>query len=86
MKEHDTQKFSYATFYARRIRRIFPALITILIFIFLLGWFSLFAYEFTQLAKHISGGGLFAANLIFWGEAGYFDAASNEKILQGFRR
>lgn len=81
MREHDAGRFSYKDFYARRIRRIFPALIIVLAFTLILGWFSLFADELMQLGKHIVGGGLFAANLVFWGEAGYFDTASNEKLL-----
>lgn len=81
MKEHDAHRFTYKDFYSRRIRRIFPALITVLSFTFILGWFSLFAEELAQLGKHIVGGGLFAANLVFWSEAGYFDTASNEKLL-----
>lgn len=81
MKEHEAGQFSYAGFYARRIRRIFPALILVLAFCYVLGWFSLFADEFAQLGKHVAGGGLFSANLVLWHEAGYFDQASEQKLL-----
>jgi len=39
--EKDT--FSFSEFYARRIRRIFPALILILVTCFIVGWFTLLA-------------------------------------------
>lgn len=35
--------FSFLEFYSRRIRRIFPALIIVLLGCFLIGWFSLLA-------------------------------------------
>lgn len=48
--------FSFAEFYARRIRRIFPALILVLIASYGFGWFALFADEYEQLSKHVAAG------------------------------
>ena len=47
--------FSFADFYARRVRRIFPALILVLVTSFVLGWCILFVSEYKQLGKHIAG-------------------------------
>lgn len=77
----DNNRFSYADFYARRIRRIFPALIAVLGSCWLLGWFSLFADEFKQLGKHIAAGSSFVANLVLWSESGYFDNVAETKPL-----
>ena len=79
----DLQKdqLSINDFYRRRIKRIFPALLTVLCFCFILGWFTLLADEFTQLNKHIAAGLAFVSNLVLLGESGYFDSASNGKIL-----
>ena len=55
--------FSFIDFYARRVRRIFPALILVLVTSFILGWCILFASEYKQLGKHIAGGAGFVANL-----------------------
>ncbi len=66
-------------FYARRIRRIFPALLVVFITFFTLGWFTLLADEFKQLSKHIAGGAGFLSNIIYWKESGYFDNSSELK-------
>jgi peptidoglycan/LPS O-acetylase OafA/YrhL len=73
--------FSFFEFYSRRIKRIFPALILVLIACFAFGWFVLLADEYKQLGKHIAGGAGFIANFIFWNESGYFDNASDTKPL-----
>ena len=73
--------FSFAEFYARRIKRIFPALVLVLIASFAFGWFSLLADEYKQLGKHIAGGAGFVANFVLWGESGYFDNAAETKPL-----
>src|SRR5262249_41917945 len=46
--------FSFADFYARRIRRIFPALLLMLIACYAFGYFALLADEFAQLGKHMA--------------------------------
>ncbi len=75
------KRFSFLEFYSRRIRRIFPALLLVLISVFAVGWFSLLADEFAELGKHIMGGAGFVANILFWRESGYFDTASHTKPL-----
>jgi peptidoglycan/LPS O-acetylase OafA/YrhL len=77
----DRNTFSFAEFYARRIRRIFPALIFVLIVCFVFGWFCLLTDEQKQLGKHIAAGAGFISNIVFWNEAGYFDNASDTKPL-----
>ncbi len=74
-------RFSFATFYARRIRRIFPALVVVLAAGYAAGWFVLYADPFEQLGKHIAGGAGFVANYVLWREAGYFDADADTKPL-----
>jgi len=73
--------FSYRDFYARRIKRIFPALILVLAASYALGWYLLLPDEFKQLGKHIAAGAGFVSNLVLWNEAGYFDKASYTKPL-----
>jgi len=68
-------------FYRRRIKRIFPALLVVILFCFVLGWLTLLADEFLSLNKHIAAGLAFISNLVLLGESGYFDSASNTKIL-----
>ena len=71
----------FLRFYARRIRRIFPALLVVLFASWAAGWLFLLTNEYTQLGKHIAGGAGFVANLLYWGEAGYFDSDAAAKPL-----
>ena len=73
--------FSFIEFYSRRIKRIFPALLVVLIASFALGWFVLFADEYKQLGWHIAGGAGFIENFLLWRESGYFDNAAETKPL-----
>ena len=73
--------FSFVEFYGRRIRRIFPALLVILIAGGALGWFTLPPDEYKQLGKHIAGGAGFVSNFVLWSEIGYFDNDANTKPL-----
>jgi peptidoglycan/LPS O-acetylase OafA/YrhL len=73
--------FSFREFYARRIRRIFPALVLVLASSYVFGWFTLLADEYRQLGKHIAGGAGFISNLMLWTEAGYFDTSAETKPL-----
>lgn len=73
--------FSFLDFYIRRIRRIFPALVFVLLVSTLFGWFSLLPNEYAEFGKHLVGGAGFISNIILWGESGYFDRLSNAKPL-----
>jgi peptidoglycan/LPS O-acetylase OafA/YrhL len=77
----DRNSFSFIEFYVRRINRIFPALLLVLITCLVFGWFALSANEYKQLGKHIAGGAGFISNYLFWGESGYFDNAAQTKPL-----
>jgi peptidoglycan/LPS O-acetylase OafA/YrhL len=73
--------FSFAGFYIRRIKRIFPALLLVLVVSYAFGWAILMANEYKQLGKHIAAGAGFISNLLLLGEEGYFDSAANSKPL-----
>jgi peptidoglycan/LPS O-acetylase OafA/YrhL len=77
--ELKTGRFSFIDFYSRRIRRIFPALLLVLLAATVFGWFILLADEYSQLGKHIAAGSAFLSNLFFWQEAGYFDNSASTK-------
>jgi len=74
--------FSALTFYARRVRRIFPALIVVLAAVWLIGWFMLLPNAFTLLGKNIAAGVGFVSNLFQLTQAGYFapDVADNPLV------
>ncbi len=73
--------FSFAEFYSRRVRRIFPALLLVLAASYAFGWFALLPDEFMQLGKNIAAGAGFVSNFLLWSESGYFDTAAELKPL-----
>lgn len=68
-------------FYMRRVRRLFPALILVLLTVLALGWHLLFADEYRQLGLHTVGASAFVSNLLLWRESGYFDTVAVSKPL-----
>jgi peptidoglycan/LPS O-acetylase OafA/YrhL len=81
LKQMETHQFSLAHFYAQRIKRIFPALATVLIFCLWVGWIALSSGEYKQLGRYTAGGAAFLNNFLFWRDAGYFDTAAATKPL-----
>ncbi|HIE3585867.1 TPA: acyltransferase family protein, partial [Legionella anisa] len=77
----EKNSFSFVDFYKKRIKRIFPALVFVLLFCLILGWFALFPQEYKQLGKHVMGGAGFISNFMLWLETGYFDNAAETKPL-----
>jgi peptidoglycan/LPS O-acetylase OafA/YrhL len=73
--------FSFVDFYVHRIRRIFPALILVLLTALVLGWYAMLAVEYRALGKHVAGGIGFVNNILLWQEDSYFDTASELKPL-----
>lgn len=73
--------FSFARFYARRIRRIFPALIIVLLATLGVGHAILLESEFQELTKHVMASTLFSQNFVLLSEVDYFDRAADLKPL-----
>lgn len=80
-RDLDNGKFSLGDFYARRIRRIFPALSLVLVTVLGFGYLCLFPRELVQLGKHTASSAAFFQNIQLWKESGYFDSASETKPL-----
>lgn len=75
------ESFGFINFYSRRIQRIFPALILVLLSCIIGGWFFLTADEYSLLGIHITGGAGFLSNFLLLNEAGYFDISGDQKPL-----
>jgi peptidoglycan/LPS O-acetylase OafA/YrhL len=54
-KNLKNDRFSFLDFWARRIRRIFPSLLTVIIAVFVAGWLYLLPEEFKTLKNTSSG-------------------------------
>lgn len=73
--------FTFGDFYARRIKRLFPALLLVLTCTLVLGWFVLFPDEFKKLGALTLSGIAFLANFRLLKEVGYFDLSAEQKPL-----
>jgi peptidoglycan/LPS O-acetylase OafA/YrhL len=81
LSEVDAGKFSFAHFYERRIRRIFPALITTLIVSAIAAFKLLGTLELSAFAKSAIAALFSAANIYFYATSGYFAATATDVPL-----
>src|SRR5450432_1606021 len=75
------RRFSLAGFYARRVRRIFPALIVVFAACWALGWVFMLAAEYEPFNRDVVAGSAFISNFVFWSDVSYFSAAAASKPL-----
>ena len=73
--------FSYYNFYYRRIKRIFPALLTVLFFCMVMSYIYMLPSELKTISKHIIAGVFFSQNINLFFESGYFDTSTELKPL-----
>ena len=81
VRELDQQRFSLLTFYKRRIRRIFPALIVVLGATLVLGWLWMLPAAYAQLSADVFASAAFFSNIALLLQSGYFDIESARKPL-----
>ena len=81
LQDIQAKRFSILGFYAKRARRIFPALALVLISVWGVGWLVLSAPEFSDLGRQIFASAFFSNNILLWFESGYFDVAALDKPL-----
>ena len=77
-------RFSLAMFYARRAKRILPALLVLLSFVWIVGWFMAAPTQLREIGGGLLGNSYFTVN--FWlmrlaGVGGYFGADATMKPL-----
>ena len=81
VRELGQKRFSLLGFYTRRIRRIFPALIAVLLAVLLLGWLWMLPSAYAQLSADVFASAAFFANIALMLQSGYFDIESSKKPL-----
>jgi peptidoglycan/LPS O-acetylase OafA/YrhL len=81
LPEMRDRRFSLLAFYARRCRRIVPALLVVLVGTLGLGCVELFPAELSNLGQHTIAGAAFLSNILLWNETGYFDTSAESKPL-----
>jgi peptidoglycan/LPS O-acetylase OafA/YrhL len=72
LRELQKGTFRFTDFYARRVRRLFPALLVMLLLCLLAGYLMLLPDEFKQLSRNTATSTVFIQNIILSKETGYF--------------
>lgn len=80
-KEIAEGTFSIRRFYERRIRRVVPLLLTVLLVTSIAGFLILLPNEALPFARSILAAIFFSSNILFYSESGYFEADADLKPL-----
>ncbi len=80
-RELENKTFVFGAFWERRARRIVPALIVVTIATLIAGWFLLLPVDFRSLGRASASQAVFAANIHYWHDSGYFEGIAEEKPL-----
>lgn len=78
INDYKNNNFSFYNFYLRRIRRIFPVLLTVLLVTFFLGFIILLTPDFKRFTESLITSLGFISNFYFWITGGYF--SSNDEL------
>ena len=81
VEELKTGRFSVLRFYERRARRILPALFMVMAACIPFAYRLLSPDDLKDFAQSLAAICLFASNVLFWGESGYFDTQAELKPL-----
>ena len=73
--------FAPLTFYARRVLRLFPALLVVLAACLVAGWWLLAPGGYEHLGRDTAAAAVYLSNFVFWRESGYFAPAASARPL-----
>ncbi|MYM55472.1 acyltransferase family protein [Thalassovita mangrovi] len=76
-----TGRISLRHFYLRRFKRLAPAFFVMALVVSAVSWKVLLPFEFREFGKSLIAATVYLSNVQFYREAGYFDAAAEEKPL-----
>lgn len=74
-------EFSFFDFYLRRVKRLLPAALVVMLFSLFAGYFLLDPAAYEDLASSALYASFFSANIYFYLNSGYFDPSSEESPL-----
>jgi len=81
IEDIENRRFSIVNFYERRARRILPALFFVMLVCIAFAWMWMLPSQMKDFSQSLVAVSLFASNILFWQESGYFEAAAEEKPL-----
>ncbi len=74
-------RFSILKFYERRIRRIMPALVLVILVCLPPAMFWMLPWQLMEFGRSVMAVSLFSSNFFFWSESGYFAPVAESKPL-----
>lgn len=77
----EAQRFTLAGFYLRRMRRLLPALMLVMICCLPFAYAWMLPSQLKDFSQSLLASTLFISNILFWHESGYFQADSLQKPL-----
>jgi len=81
VREIGEGRFSFVDFWARRARRIIPALSVMMLVALVVGWYLMPVSDYSQLGRAVRYQAMFVSNILFMRQDGYFNPASDFKPL-----
>jgi peptidoglycan/LPS O-acetylase OafA/YrhL len=81
LREMNAGVFSVWSFWTRRIRRIFPAVLLVVALSLAVFWLVFPPQYYLELGRSALAQTMFISNILFWRESGYFDAAAHFQPL-----
>ena len=81
LKDYKDKKFSFKIFYLKRIRRILPALLVVLLVTTIASTFILLVADINKFSESMLASLGFVANFYFWITGGYFSTSDELKPL-----
>jgi peptidoglycan/LPS O-acetylase OafA/YrhL len=81
VQDIDDERYSISGFYMRRIRRIIPALVVIIIFSYLAALLLFLPNAMRDFSRSVAATALFFSNIYFWKNSGYFETAALDRPL-----
>ena len=74
-------RFSFLTFWERRVRRILPALAVMIVATVALAWPIMLPDDFKELSAFVAAQAVLGANFLSWARTGYFGGTAETKPL-----
>lgn len=81
IEDIENNRFSIVHFYERRARRILPALFIVMLVCIPFAWVWMLPNQMKDFSRSLVAVSLFASNIRFWQDSGYFAAGAEEKPL-----
>lgn len=81
IEDMEHTRFDLVYFYERRARRILPALFVVMLACIPFAWMWMLPTQMKDFSQSLVAVSLFASNILFWSESGYFAADAEEKPL-----